>query len=147
MTHKRNFSILLSRKSEFLANDTGRPREDFRWDILGYLGSRPDYQNLYKQALIDRDYQRTEKEMQRMIEEAVRAHSALNSLTQDLSGFNLEYYKKLEGRYSLEELGEWVRDTILKLGGAAIPAGEFWTLITPEPLKQACHLAPRYERI
>ena len=126
---------------------TGRPREDFRWEILGYLGSHPDYQNLFKRAIVDRDYQHTEDEMQKMIEEAVRAHNALNSLTQDLSGFNLEHYKRLEGRYSLEELGEWVRDAILKLGGAAIPEGDFWTLITPEPLKQTYHLAPRYEKV
>jgi hypothetical protein len=85
--------------------------------------------------------------MQKMIEEAVRAREALNSLTQDLSGFNLEHFKKLEGRYPLGELGEWVREAILKLGGAAIPDGEFWTLITPESLRQPYRLAPRYDRV
>ena len=82
-----------------------------------------------------------------MIEEAVRARDALNSLTQDLSSFNLEHFKKLEGRYSLEELGEWVREAVLKLGGAALPDGEFWTLITPESLRQPYRLPPRYDRI
>jgi superfamily II DNA/RNA helicase len=128
-------------------DEGGRPMEDFRSDILGYLGSRPDYQDLYKRALVDRDYQRTEKEMQRMIEEAVRAREALNSLTQDLTGFHLEHFKKLEGRYSLAELGEWVRNAILKLGGAAIPEGDFWTLLTPESMRQRHRLAPRYERV
>src|SRR4030067_2140311 len=121
--------------------------EDFRSDILGYLGSRPDYQDLYKKALMERDYQHTEKEIQRMIQEAVRAQEALRSLAQDLSGFNLEHFKNLEGHYSLRELGEWVRDAILKLGGAAIPDGEFWTLLTPDFLRQSYRLSPRYERI
>ncbi len=98
-------------------------------------------------ALVDRDYRRTEQEMQKMIEEAVRARDALNSLTQDLSSFNLEHFKKLEGRYSLGELGEWVREAILKLGGAALPDGEFWILITPESLRQPYRLAPRYDRV
>ena len=128
-------------------DETGTPLEDFRSDILGYLGSRPDYQDLYKQALINRDYQHTEKEMQQMIQEAVRAREALNSLSQDMSDFHLEHFKNLEGHYSLPELGEWIREAVLKLGGAAIPDGDFWTLITPEPLRQSYHLLPRYERI
>ena len=38
---------------------TGEPLEDFRTEILGFLGSNPNYQQLFKQALVDRDYQRT----------------------------------------------------------------------------------------
>jgi SNF2 family DNA or RNA helicase len=128
-------------------DESGQLQEDFRWDILGFLGSRPDYQDLYKRALMDKDYRRTEEEMQRMIEEAVRAHEALSNLTQDFSGFNLEHYKRLEGLYSMADLGEWIKEGILRLGGAVIPEGDFWTLITPEPLKQKYHLAPRYEKV
>jgi hypothetical protein len=128
-------------------DESGTLREDFRWDVLGYLGSRPDYQELYKTALVDRDYQRTEAEIEQVIKEAVRARDALNSLTRDLSGFNLENYRALEGHYSLEELGVWVRDAILRLGGGAIPDGDSWTLITPESLKHKYHLAPRFEGV
>ena len=128
-------------------DESGYPMEDFRSDILGYLGSRPDYQDLYKKALMERDYQHTEKEIQRMIQEAVRAQEAINSLTQDLSGFNLKHFRNLEGHYSLLELGEWVCDAVLKLGGAAIPDGNFWTLLTPDSLRQSYRLSPRYERI
>jgi SNF2 family DNA or RNA helicase len=128
-------------------DEEGKPMEDFRTDILGYLGSRPDYQDLYKMALMDKDYRRTEKEMQKMFEAALRAREALNSLTQDLSSFNLEHFKKLGGRYTLGELGQWVRDAILKLGGAAIPDGDFWILITPDSMRQSHRLAPRYERV
>jgi len=128
-------------------DEAGNTLEDFRSEILGYLGGRPDYQDLYKQALMDRDYRRTEREMARMMEEALRAREALNVLTQDLSDFNLEHFKELEGQYSLAELGAWVRDAVLKLGGAAIPDGDFWTLITPESLRQKYRLALRCERV
>ncbi|MBI4523251.1 MAG: DEAD/DEAH box helicase [Deltaproteobacteria bacterium] len=125
----------------------GKPLEDFRSDILGYLGSRPDYQDLYKRALVDRDYRRTDTELQRMIQEALRAREALDRLAQDLGQFNLEHYRTLEGRYSLSELGEWVRTAILKLGGGAIPAGEFWTFICPDALQRKYRLLPRYEKV
>jgi SNF2 family DNA or RNA helicase len=125
----------------------GRPVNDFRSDILGYLGSCPDYQDLYKRALVDRDYRRTDAEMQRMLQEALRAREALDRLTQDMGQFNLEHYRTLEGRYSLEELGEWVRMAILKLGGGAIPAGNFWTFLCPEQLQRKYRLLPRYERV
>jgi SNF2 family DNA or RNA helicase len=125
----------------------GKPMEDFRSDILGYLGSRPDYQDLYKRALMDRDYRRTDTELQRMMEDALRAREALDSLAQDLGHFNLEHYRKLEGRYSLSELGEWARTAILKLGGGAIPAGEFWSFICPENLQRSHRLLPKYEKV
>jgi SNF2 family DNA or RNA helicase len=125
----------------------GRPLEDFRSDVLGYLGSRPDYQDLYKRALVDRDYRRTDAELQRMIQEALRAREALDHLAQDLGHFNLEHYRTLEGRYSLAELGEWVRAAILKLGGGAIPVGEFWTFICPDSLQRKYRLLPKYEKV
>ncbi len=106
----------------------GRPMEDFRSDILGYLGSRPDYQDLYKRALVERDYRRTDIELQRMMEDALRAREALDRLAQDLGHFNLEHYRQLEGRYSLSELGEWARTAILKLGGGAVPYGRILEL-------------------
>jgi len=125
----------------------GRPMEDFRSDILGYLGSRPDYQDLYKRALVERDYRRTDIELQRMMEDALRAREALDSLAQDLGHFNLEHYRQLEGRYSLSELGEWARTAVLKLGGGAVPAGEFWSFICPESLQRKYRLLPKYERV
>jgi len=125
----------------------GKPMEDFRSDILGYLGSRPDYQDLYKRALVDRDYSRTDSEIQRMMKEALRAREALDNLAQDLGHFNLEHYRSLEGRYSLAELGEWVREAILKFGGGAVPTGEFWSFICPESLQRKYRLLPKYEKV
>lgn len=144
---------LLDRKLQEIAqsigkvDDQGSPREDFRSDILGLLGSRPDYQELYKRALVDRDYRRTEKELAVMVNEANRAREALGALSQDLTGFNLENYRKIEGRHTLDELGQWVRVAALRLGGGTIPEGEFWTLHTPEALQRRYHLAPRYEKV
>ena len=40
-----------------------------------------------------------------------------------------------------------MRSAVLRLGGAAVPEGEFWTFHTPDPLQHRFHLAPRYERI
>jgi superfamily II DNA or RNA helicase len=129
------------------ADAQGGLLEDFRSEILGFLGSRPDYQDLYKRALVDRDYRRTDTELQQMIQEAIRAREALDQLAQDLGHFNLENYRSLEGRYTLSELGEWVRRTILKLGGGAIPTGDFWTFICPEILQRKYRLLPRYDRM
>jgi hypothetical protein len=71
----------------------------------------------------------------------------LDSLAQDLGHFNLEHYRQLEGRYSLSELGEWARTAILKLGGGAVPTGEFWSFICPDSLQRKYRLLPRYERV
>jgi ERCC4-related helicase len=128
-------------------DEQGHTREDFRSDILGLLGSRPDYQELFKHALIDRDYGRTEQDIAKMIREANRSHEALSALSQDLSGFNLENYRHLEGRHTLVELGQWVRAIILRVGGTAMPNGEFWTFHVPEMLQRHYHLAPRYEKV
>lgn len=69
-------------------------------------------------------------------------------LSQDLSGFNLENYRRIEGHHTLADLGAWVRAMILHLGGAAMPEeGSFWTLHVPKKLQRKYHLAPRYERI
>ena len=144
---------LLDQKLEEIArsigkvDETGRPLEDFRSDVLGLLGSRPDYQDLYKQALLDKDYRRTEAELARMLADAMRAREALAVLSQDFSSFNLEAYRRIEGRHTLRELGAWVRAMVLHLGGAAIPEGEFWALHAPEALQRKHRLAPRYDRV
>lgn len=149
---ERIYGLLESKLSEIAqsigkTDPQGRPLEDFRSDVLGYLGSHPDYQDLYKCALMDRDYRRTDADLQRMIHEAIRAREALEHLAQDLGHFNLEHYRTLEGRYSLLELGEWLRKAILKLGGGVIPTGEFWSFICPEALQRRYRLLPRYDKV
>src|SRR5437899_1212264 len=70
--------------------ETGEPLEDFRLDILGFLGSNPNYQQLFKQALVEKDYQRTARQLEEMMEQAQQARTALLELSQDLTHFNLE---------------------------------------------------------
>ena len=57
--------------------ETGEPLEDFRLDILGFLGSNPNYQQLFKQALLDKDYQRTARQIEEMMQQAQQAREEL----------------------------------------------------------------------
>jgi hypothetical protein len=121
--------------------------EDFRLDILGFLGSNPNYQQLFKQALVDKDYQRTARQIQDMMEQAQSARTALMELSQDLTYFNLEHYRRISGRFNLRQLGVWCRDAVIRLGGTVLPVGEFWQILTPYCLKTFSQVAPRYENV
>jgi len=124
---------------------TGTVAEDFRGEILGFLGSSPNYQELYRKALMDRDYRRTAEELERMMETAVAASQALQSLAQDLTTFNLEHYRKLQGELTLDDLKTFVEKGILRLGGSFIPEGDFYRIETPEVLLNYPNVAARYE--
>jgi superfamily II DNA or RNA helicase len=125
--------------------ETGEPLEDFRLDILGFLGSNPNYQQLYKQALVDKDYQRTARQIEEMMQQAQSARTALMELSQDLTYFNLEHYRRISGRFNLRQLGVWCRDAVIRLGGTVLPVGEFWQILTPECLKSFSQVAPKYD--
>lgn len=125
--------------------ETGEPLEDFRLDILGFLGSNPNYQQLFKQALVDKDYQRTSRQIEEMMEQAQHARTALMELSQDLTYFNLEHYRRISGRFSLRQLGAWCREAVIRLGGTILPMGEFWQILTPECLKAFPQVAPKYD--
>jgi superfamily II DNA or RNA helicase len=123
---------------------TGDVVEDFRSEILGFLGSSPNYQELYKTALIDRDYQRTEREIKEAIEKARRASEALRALTQDLNAFNLEQYRSLRGSFTLNDIRLFVEKAIPRLGGAILPDGDFFRIETPEVLQRYPNVAVSY---
>ncbi len=124
---------------------TGAVSEDFRGDILGFLGSSPNYQELYRKALLDRDYQRTAAELAQMIQTAATASQALQSLAQDLTAFNLEHYRKLQGELTLDDLRIFVEAGILRLGGTFIPDGDFYRIETPAALLTYRNVAARYD--
>ncbi len=126
---------------------TGDVVEDFRSEILGFLGSSPNYQELYKKALFDRDYQRTASEIEEAIEKARQASEALRELTQDLNAFNLEQYRELQGEFMLQDLRAFVEKAILRLGGAVLPNGEFLRIETPESLKRYANVAASYREV
>ena len=125
--------------------ETGEPLEDFRLDILGFLGSNPNYQQLFKQALLDKDYQRTARQIEEMMQQAQQARTALMELSQDLTYFNLEHYRRISGRFSLRQLGVWCRDAVIRLGGTVLPVGEFWQILTPDCLKTFSQVASKYD--
>lgn len=153
-TVEENIYTLLWNKLDQIAKaigktdpETGEPLEDFRTDILGFLGSTPNYQQLFKQALIDRDYSRTSRELDRMMLTAQKARTALQDLSQDLTHFNLEQYRRISGQFHLKQLGEWCREAVVRLGGGAVPNGEFWQIITPEKLQGFSSVGTRYDRV
>lgn len=126
---------------------TGEVTEDFRSEILGFLGSSTNYQDLYKEALINRDYKRTEREISEAILKAKEASEALRQLTQDLSTFNLEHYKDLEGKFTLEDLRCFVEKAILRLGGSFIPSGDIIQITVPQALRKYSNVASRYDNV
>jgi len=119
--------------------------EDFRGEILGFLGSSPNYQELYRKALVDRDYRRTAEELDQMVQTAAVASQALQSLAQDLTAFNLEHYRKLQGELTLEDLRTFMEAGILRLGGTFIPDGDFYRIETPPVLLGYRNVASRYD--
>jgi superfamily II DNA or RNA helicase len=124
---------------------TGQVTEDFRSEILGFLGSAPNYQDLYKKALVDKDYQRTEHEISEALERARQASEALRSLTQGLDAFNLADYRQMQGHYVLDDLKAVFVAGILRLGGAILPDGEFMRVEVPACLLDAPGAAKRFE--
>jgi len=124
---------------------TGEPLEDFRSQILGFLGSSPNYQSLYMKAVMDKDYERTECEIEVALKNAKEAYEALNMLTQDLKSFNLQEYLQLEGRVTLNDLKDWAEKTILKQGGVVIPADDIVRIEAPKDILSFRDVSPRYE--
>jgi|Deesub1362A_J573_1020465.scaffolds.fasta_scaffold00395_30 SNF2 family DNA or RNA helicase len=126
---------------------TGQVVEDFRSEILGFLGSSPNYQDLYKKALMDKDYQRTEEEIVEAIRKAQQASEALRYLAQDLESFNFGRYRNMKGPFTLDDLKLFVERGILRLGGAFIPQGDVFYIETPEVLHRYPNISPRYENV
>lgn len=124
---------------------SGDVSEDFRSEILGFLGSSTNYTSLYREALLHRNYARTEQEIAEAVIAAKDASEALRQLTQDLTSFNLEYYRQLEGKFSLENLKQFTEKAILRMGGSFIPSGDLVQIVTPPALKKYPHVASRYE--
>jgi len=126
---------------------TGQPSEDFRSQVLGFLGSSPNYQALYMKAVLDKDYKRTEREIEEALQKAREASDALNGLTQDLSTFNLQDYLRIEGRVTLRDLHAFAEQSVLRLGGTILPNGEALRVDVPEPLQAIKGVSAKYEAV
>jgi superfamily II DNA or RNA helicase len=126
---------------------TGEVIEDFRSEVLGFLGSSLNYNELYREALIHRNYERTEKEILEAMQRAQEASNALRQFSQDLETFNLESYVKSRGKYSLDDLKIFCERAIIGLGGSFIPSGEIVAIGVPETLKKYPGVSSRYENV
>ena len=145
---------LLDKKLDEIARAIGKidpatklPLEDFRAQILGFLGSSPNYQALYMKALVDKDYKRTEREIEEAIKNAREACDAVNALTQDLTTFNLQDYLQIEGKLTLTDLKDWFDQSILKLRGSVLPEGEEFKVEVPKEVQTYKSVSPRYEAV
>ena len=123
---------------------TGQPLEDFTNEVLGFLGSSPNYIEIYKKALIDKDYLRTEYEIAEALNQAREASEALSELSQDLGGFNIQEFLAIEGKFSLEDLKSFATSAILRTGGSILPNGELVAIETPGVLSSKDKLPARY---
>ena len=128
-------------------SNTGEPVEDFRSEILGYMGSSPNYLDWYKHALVNKDYARTAREIEDAMQKALQSIEALKNLTMDLSSFNLQDYLNIEGKFSLSHLKVFVETAIIKLGGSMLPTGEFFSIITPKALTSFPNVAAKYDLV
>lgn len=126
---------------------SGEVSEDFRSEILGFLGSSTNYNELYREALLHRDYARTAGEIEAAIKQARQASEALRELTQNLNTFNLEHYRKLKGKFGLKDLKDFVASATIHLGGSFIPSDDLVSLHIPPVLKSFPEVASNYENI
>ncbi len=126
---------------------TGEVTEDFRSEILGFMGSSLNYNELYKEALLSKDYNRTEKEIIDAIHNAEEASGALRQLTQDLTTFNLDNYLELKGRFTLDDLRLFTEKAIVRLGGSFIPSGDVLTIVVPPALLAYSDVSQKYENV
>lgn len=153
-TVEENIYRILDQKLKEIATQTGKideltgePREDFKSEVLGYMGSSPNYLEWYRNALLNRDYQRTAKEIEEALRNTCQAIDALKNLTMDLTAFNLQDYLNIEGSFSLGDLRQFAQAAILRLGGSVLPRDEFDQIVTPNALLNHPGVLPKYDLI
>jgi SNF2 family DNA or RNA helicase len=100
-------------------DEYGQVTEDLREQILGQLSERLSYDKLYQDALKDPTLRRTRQEVEVALENARTARQVVFELFQDLEGFRLDDYKKLDDSgKGMERLLRYVQMGVQQLGGA-----------------------------
>ncbi|NQV15170.1 DEAD/DEAH box helicase family protein, partial [bacterium] len=148
----RVYSILENKLSEIaqsigkVDSITGDVNEDFRSEILGLMSSLTNYQDLYRRALVYKDYKRTEAEIAEAMKNAREATDALKELAQDMDTFNLEHYRELKGCFHPADLKNYCGLAIIHLGGMFVDEGDFCKIQVPDQLMPFPNVSALYEK-
>ena len=102
-------------------DESGQVAEDLRGQILGQLSERLSYEKLYQDAVRDPRLVRTRQELEVAVENATTARQVVWELFQDLEGFRLDDYKKMDDRgEGMARLMRYVDRSIAAKGGKCL---------------------------
>ena len=102
-------------------DESGQVAEDLRGQILGQLSERLSYEKLYQDAVRDPRLVRTRQELEVAVENATTARQVVWELFQDLEGFRLDDYKKMDDRgEGMARLMRYVDRSIAAKGGKCV---------------------------
>lgn len=116
--------LLLEQKIEGVAralgkiNDAGEIAEDLRAQVLGQLGERLSFNQLYQEALRDPTLQRTAQELEVALLNAQQAREVVTQLFQDLEPFRIDEYRQVDSTEALDRLKAFVRRGVELAGGS-----------------------------
>lgn len=100
-------------------DELGQVAEDLRSQILGQLSERISYEKLYQDAVRDPKLVRTRQELEVAIENAQTARQVVWELFQDLEGFRLDDYQKMDDAgASMTRLVRYVEASLMMHGGS-----------------------------
>ncbi len=119
--------LLLDKKLQEIAktlgkvDEQGQVAEDLRFQILGQLSERLNYERLYSDALSDPELERTELEIAAAFTNASEARIAVAELFQDLDGFSLDDYQAVsDSSVSIKEITTFLQRSVQDNGGQFI---------------------------
>lgn len=102
-------------------DEFGQVAEDLRGQILGQLSERLSYDKLYQDGVRDPRLVRTRQELEVAIENARTAREIVWELFQDLEGFRLDEYKKMDdGGEGMARLIRYFQAALAHKGGMCV---------------------------
>jgi hypothetical protein len=106
-------------------DESGQVAEDLRGQILGQLSERLSYDKLYQDAVRDPRLVRTRQELEVAVENATTARQVVWELFQDLEGFRLDDYKKMDDRgEGMARLMRYVHRSLGSKGQKCVPISD-----------------------
>jgi hypothetical protein len=117
-------------------DEFGQVTEDLRGQILGQLSERLSYDRLYQEAVRDPKLIRTRQELEVAVDNAQTARQVVWELFQDLEGFRLDEYKKMDdGGTGMARLTRYFQTAVSRTGGS-------WTRVVESNLNVALNGQP-----